>query len=155
MEHEFRQAMSHFATGVAIVTAASDRGPVGMTANALCSLSLEPLQLLVCFENDSRTLPAVRTSGRFAVNVLAGDQQALAARFASKLPEHEKFAGIPHDVAHGGVPIIEGSLAWLACDLRELIPGGDHQIAIGGVTAIDVSDGDPLLWYLGSYRALG
>jgi 3-hydroxy-9,10-secoandrosta-1,3,5(10)-triene-9,17-dione monooxygenase reductase component len=52
------------------------------------------------------------------------------------------------------VPLIEGAIAWAACELRELIPGGDHTIAIGEVTAMGLGEGAPLLWYRGQYRRL-
>ena len=86
----FRAVMGHFATGVTVVTAEHPDGPVGMTANAVCSLSLDPLLLLVCFDNGSRTLPVVRDTGRFGVNVLALGQDHLARRFAGKLPWRRK-----------------------------------------------------------------
>ena len=98
----FRSVMGHFATGVTVVTVATDAGPVGMTANAVCSLSLEPLLLLVCFDNAARTLPAVREIGRFGVNVLGSDQEDLARLFASKRPEREKFADVAHTDALDG-----------------------------------------------------
>lgn len=122
-----------------------------MTANALCSLSLDPLLVLVCFEKDARTLPIVRDAGRFAVNLLSSEQEPLAAVFASKLPEAEKLVGVSHTL-HGGIPLIDGVVAWAVCDLRELIGGGDHTIAIGEVVAMGLGSGDPLLWYGGSYH---
>jgi flavin reductase (DIM6/NTAB) family NADH-FMN oxidoreductase RutF len=147
----FRSVMGHFATGVTVVTVATDDGPVGMTANAVCSLSLEPLLLLVCFDNEARTLPAVRANGRFGVNVLGAGQEDLARLFASKRPEREKFAGVAHTV-HDGIPVIEGVLAWVGCRLERLIPGGDHTIGIGAVEAAEAGHGEPLLWLRGSYR---
>jgi flavin reductase (DIM6/NTAB) family NADH-FMN oxidoreductase RutF len=148
---QFRSVMGHFATGVTVVTAATADGPVGMTANAVTSLSLEPLLLLVAFDNASRTLPVVRDTGRFGVNVLAAGQADLARLFASKAPEREKFAGVPHTV-HGGIPVIEGVLAWVGCRLERLIPGGDHTIGIGAVEAAEAGRGEPLIWYRGTYR---
>jgi flavin reductase (DIM6/NTAB) family NADH-FMN oxidoreductase RutF len=148
----FRAVMGHFATGVTVVTASGPDGPVGMTANAVCSLSLEPLLLLVCFDNEARTLRVVREHGRFGVNVLAAGQADLARLFASKAPEAEKFAGVQHTV-HKGVPVIEGTLAWVGCTLERLVPGGDHTIGIGAVTAAEFAgEADPLLWYRGAYR---
>jgi 3-hydroxy-9,10-secoandrosta-1,3,5(10)-triene-9,17-dione monooxygenase reductase component len=149
----FREVFGRFATGVAVITSAGPAGAGGMTANALCSLSLEPLLALVCFENRARTLPIVREAGRFGVNVLSADQEELAGVFASKLPESEKLEGVPHRLERG-VPVIEGSLAWAVCDLRELMPGGDHTIAIGEVLALGLGDGAPLLWFEGRYHAL-
>jgi 3-hydroxy-9,10-secoandrosta-1,3,5(10)-triene-9,17-dione monooxygenase reductase component len=148
----FRDVMGRFATGVTVVTASTPEGPVGMTANAVCSLSLDPLLLLVCFDNDARTLPVVREVGRFGVNVLRSGQDDLARLFASKLAESEKFAGVPHTV-HDGIPVIEGVLAWVGCRLERLIPGGDHTIGIGAVEAAEAGEGEPLLWFRGGYRS--
>jgi flavin reductase (DIM6/NTAB) family NADH-FMN oxidoreductase RutF len=149
----FREVFGRFATGVAVITSAVPTGAGGMTANALCSLSLDPLLALVCFENQARTLPIVRDARRFAVNILASDQERLAGVFASKLPESEKLDGVEHRF-EDGVPVIEGSLAWATCELRELIAGGDHTIAIGEVTAMGLGSGEPLLWYAGRYHGL-
>ena len=149
----FREVFGRFATGVAVITSSGPSGSGGMTANALCSLSLDPLLALVCFENQARTLPIVRDAGRFAVNVLTADQEPLAGVFASKLPESEKLDGVPHRL-EGGVPVIDGSLAWATCQLRELIAGGDHTIAIGEVRDMGLGEGEPLLWFAGGYRRL-
>src|SRR2546421_5702916 len=97
----FREVFGRFATGVAVITSAGPGGSGGMTANAICSLSLEPLLALVCFENRARTLPIVRDSGRFAVNILSADQEHLAGVFASKLPEAEKLDGVEHRFKDG------------------------------------------------------
>jgi flavin reductase (DIM6/NTAB) family NADH-FMN oxidoreductase RutF len=147
----FREVFGRFATGVAVITSAGPTGTGGMTANALCSLSLEPLLALVCFENSARTLPIVRDAGRFAVNVLSAGQEELAGVFASKLPEAEKLDGVEHRIEHD-MPIIAGTLAWAVCELRELIAGGDHTIGIGEVIAMGLGDGEPLLWFVGSYH---
>ncbi|HLH65572.1 MAG TPA: flavin reductase family protein [Solirubrobacteraceae bacterium] len=149
----FREVFGRFATGVAVVTSAGALGAGGMTANALCSLSLEPLLALVCFENSARTLPIVREAGRFAVSVLAADQERVAGVFASKLPEAEKLAGVSHRIERG-VPVLDGAVAWAVLDLRELIAGGDHTIAIGEVIDLGLGEGRPLLWYAGRYHAM-
>jgi flavin reductase (DIM6/NTAB) family NADH-FMN oxidoreductase RutF len=149
----FREVFGRFATGVAVITSAGPSGSGGMTANALCSLSLDPLLALVCFENQARTLPIVRDARRFAVNILTADQEPLAGVFASKLPESEKLDGVPHRF-EDGVPVIDGSLAWATCQLRELIAGGDHTIVIGEVLDMGLGDGEPLLWFAGRYHYL-
>jgi 3-hydroxy-9,10-secoandrosta-1,3,5(10)-triene-9,17-dione monooxygenase reductase component len=150
----FREVFGRFATGVAVVTSAASQASGGMTANALCSLSLDPLLALVCFENNARTLPIVREAGRFGVNVLSADQEDVAEVFASKVPESEKVEAVPHRY-EGGVPIIEGALSWAVCTLRELIAGGDHTIAIGEVVAMGLGEGAPLLWYGAQYHDVG
>ncbi|MGH2910736.1 MAG: flavin reductase family protein [Solirubrobacteraceae bacterium] len=152
----FREVFGRFATGVAVITSTGSAGSGGMTANAICSLSLDPLLALVCFENRARTLPIVREAGRFAVNLLAAEQAGIAGVFASKLPEAEKLDGVPHTL-RDRVPVLDGVLAWATCELRELIAGGDHTIAIGRVLSLGLAEPEgtqPLLWYAGGYRAL-
>lgn len=150
----FREVFGRFATGVAVITSATPSASGGMTANALCSLSLDPLLALVCFENNARTLSIVREAGRFGVNVLSADQEEVAEVFASKLPESEKLQGVAHRF-QDGVPIIEGALSWVVCTLSDLIAGGDHTIAIGEVVSMGLGGGDPLLWYGGRYHGVG
>jgi 3-hydroxy-9,10-secoandrosta-1,3,5(10)-triene-9,17-dione monooxygenase reductase component len=151
----YREVIGSFATGVAIVTAHSDDGPAGLTTNAVSSLSLDPLLLLVCFDNGSRTLPIVQEAGRFAVNVLREGQQELARVFASKRVAEEKFEAVTHTIAHG-VPVLDDALAWIACDLEALHPAGDHTIGIGRVTHISAEeDADPLLFFRGRFGRLG
>jgi flavin reductase (DIM6/NTAB) family NADH-FMN oxidoreductase RutF len=151
----FRQVIGHFATGVGIVTCYGPEGPTGLTTNAITSVSLEPLLLLVCFDNTSRTLPAVREARRFCVNVLRAGQQDLARVFASKRVAREKFESVTHMEAHG-VPVIDGALAWLACDLEALHAAGDHTIGIGAITQMGADpDGEPLVWFRGEYGTFG
>ena len=149
----FRAVMGHFATGVAVVTVDTPRGAQGMTANAVASLSLDPVLVLVCFDNEARTLPEIQRARRFGVNVLAAGQEALARRFASK--EATKFADVPHAV-HDGIPVIDGALAWVGCDLDRLIPAGDHTIGIGAVHAAELGAPglEPLLWFRAGYTGL-
>jgi flavin reductase (DIM6/NTAB) family NADH-FMN oxidoreductase RutF len=151
----FRSVMGNFVTGVTVITAAGPAGPVGMTANAVASLSLEPLLLLVAFDDTARTLQVVRDTQRFGVNVLAKHQAGLARLFASKAPEDAKFAGVPHSV-HDGFPVIEGVLAFVGCRLERLVPGGDHTIGIGAVHAAELgAEGlEPLVWFRGAYTSL-
>jgi flavin reductase (DIM6/NTAB) family NADH-FMN oxidoreductase RutF len=149
----FRAVMGHFATGVAVVTVDTPNGPQGMTANAVASLSLDPVLVLVCFDNKARTLPEVERAKRFGVNVLAAGQEHLARRFASK--DDTKFADVPHSV-DDGIPVLEGTLAWVGCELDQLIPAGDHTIGIGSVHAAELgTEGlEPLIWLRGRYTAL-
>ena len=149
----FRSVMGNFATGVAVVTVDAPGGPQGMTANAVASLSLEPVLVLVCFDNGARTLPEVRRTGRFGVNVLAAGQEHLARRFASK--DEGKFAEVAHTV-HDGIPVLDGALAWVGCELERLVPGGDHTIGIGAVHAAELGPpgAEPLVWFRGGYGSL-
>jgi flavin reductase (DIM6/NTAB) family NADH-FMN oxidoreductase RutF len=152
-EAAYRTAISHFATGVTVVTSAGPDGPSGLTANAVCSLSLEPLLMLVCLEHGSRTLASVRHSRKLAVNILAEEQEPLARVFATKAPEAEKFNGIGYH-EEDGVPVLDGVVAWLTGDLHDLLPGGDHMIGVASVTNVHADGGEPLVYYRSGYHSL-
>jgi 3-hydroxy-9,10-secoandrosta-1,3,5(10)-triene-9,17-dione monooxygenase reductase component len=124
-----------------------------MTANAVTSLSLEPPLMVVCFARTARTLEAVQHSRRFAIHFLSHEQGGVAARFASKMPEAEKFAGLDW-IERDGVPVLGGCLAGLACEVRELLPGGDHVIGVGEVKGLWRERGEPLVFYRGDYWSL-
>jgi flavin reductase (DIM6/NTAB) family NADH-FMN oxidoreductase RutF len=153
-QRAYRDTIGQFTTGVTIVTTTGPDGPAGMTTNAVTSLSLDPLLLIVCFDRGSRTLDVVRASRRFAVNVLRADDRALAAVFASKRVPREKFDSVTHREAHG-VPVLDSALAWVACELREMLPGGDHVIGIGEVIGMEVGEpSDPLVYFRGGYTTV-
>ena len=149
-QRRFRDVVGTFPTGVTVVTAP---GPAGLTTNAFSSVSLDPPLVLVCFDNTSRTLPAVRECRRFAVNVLRAGQEDLATLFASKAVAEEKFASVTHTVEHG-VPVLDDALAWMACEVVDLVDAGDHTIGIGRVNALEAFEGDPLLFVRGAYRTV-
>ena len=152
---DFRQAMGHFATGVTVVTSvAADGTPVGTTANAVTSLSLDPPLVLVCFDLASLTLEAIREHGAFAVNVLAEPQRDLSASFARR-----GFAAAWDEVRHRpgrtGSPRLHGVLAVLDCTIETRLPGGDHEIIVGRVREVEVTgEGVPLVYWRGTYTSL-
>lgn len=109
-----RAVMARFATGVTVVTTA---GPLGSTANAVSSVSLDPPLVLVCLREASETLAGLRASGGFAINVLAEDQHELADRFA-RASSAEQWDGVGHRVARTGSPLLDGTLATIECTLH-------------------------------------
>jgi flavin reductase (DIM6/NTAB) family NADH-FMN oxidoreductase RutF len=149
----FRDALGAYPTGVTVVTALGEAGPSGATANSVTSLSLEPPMMLACLDRGSRTLTSVRAAGRFGVNALAAGHEELAVRFAGKQPESEKWAGIEWSEDSGSPRLAQG-LVWVACELRDLIDGGDHLSLTGIVLAADSRDGMPLIFHRGAYRDL-
>ena len=150
----FRAAMAGLPTGVTIVTASGPEGPAGATANAVCSLSIEPMMMLACLDRGSRTLLAVQAADRFGISVLHADQEPIARAFATKAPVAEKWAGVAWS-DRDGVPAVDGALIWIACDLRDVISAGDHVIVTGEVRALEATEGDPLVFHGGEYRPLG
>jgi 3-hydroxy-9,10-secoandrosta-1,3,5(10)-triene-9,17-dione monooxygenase reductase component len=152
-ELAFREAISHFATGVTIVTTTFEGRPAGMTASAVCSLSIDPVLLLVCIDNRLVTHRAIDASRRFAVNVLGEDGQPLARRFARRA--EDKFDGVAlHE--HSDPPLLADAIANFVCEVHERVPGGDHSIFIGQVLSCAAEPGRrPLLYYrsrFGSWR---
>lgn len=155
-KRRFRDAISNFATGVTVVTSFTREGlPTGMTANAITSLSLDPLLMIVCFDKTARTRAAAVHSGCVGVNVLAAGQESISKAFAGKASETEKFAGVEWS-ERSGVPVIEGCVAWFAGELTELLPGGDHEIGVVAVREFGADGGEPLLYWHGAYgRVIG
>ena len=149
----FRAALGAYPTGVTVVTAIGPGGPSGATANAVTSLSLDPPMMLACLDRGSRTLTSVRAQGRFGVNALAAGQEALARRFSGKDPESNKWETVGWSESEG-MPRLDGTLMWVACELRDLIDGGDHLILTGNVLAAESRDRQPLLFHRGAYRDL-
>jgi flavin reductase (DIM6/NTAB) family NADH-FMN oxidoreductase RutF len=154
---KFRHAMGQFATGVTVITSVgADGRPVGTTANAVSSLSLDPPLLLVCFDQSSRTLAAIRVHGAFAVNVLAAPQEELSANFARRGLMAD-WDDVPHQPGLTGSPRLHGVLATLECTVEHRLPGGDHEIVVGRVRDARTGDAEavPLLFWRGRYASLG
>lgn len=150
---EFRQVVGLLPTGVTVVTAFTSDGPAGATASAVCSLSLEPMMMLVCLHRGSRTLPAVESAGRFGINVLGLDQRAAAEIFATKVPLEEKWESVEWS-RHLDVPVITGCPAHIVCSLHEVIDGGDHVILTGDVLEVEAEPAEPLVYHGGLFRRL-
>src|SRR6266849_382837 len=108
---EFKQALSHFASGVTVVTTEHDGKPYGMTVASFASLSLHPPLVLVCIEKSVKTHDAITSSGRFGVSILGADQVNLSNRFASRVDD--KFEGIEVDRGELGVPMIANAVTSL------------------------------------------
>ena len=145
--------MGMLPTGVTVVTATGPDGPAGATANAVCSLSIEPMLMLACLDRGSRSLLAVQAANRFAISVLRAGQEQIARAFASKAPVADKWEGVAWS-DRDGLPAIDGALVWVSCDLRDVIAGGDHVIVTGEVCDLETNEGNPLAFHGGDYRPL-
>ncbi|PYN05790.1 MAG: flavin reductase [Candidatus Rokuibacteriota bacterium] len=150
---EFRRVLSHFATGVTIVTTRDTDGrPTGLTVSAFCSVSLDPPQVLVCVDHKSQSYPALRDRDRFAVNFLGERHEDVSRRFATT--RLDKFDGVPHKLSSHGVPLLEGALAQLECRTVSRHVEGDHTILVALVDEARNGAGEPLLYFRGKYRRL-
>jgi 3-hydroxy-9,10-secoandrosta-1,3,5(10)-triene-9,17-dione monooxygenase reductase component len=153
----YRDVCGRFATGVTVVTTLDEHGPRGLTANAVASLSLDPTLFLVCVDLRAGSHEALERTGRFAINVLAADQEHVSRFFASPTDEHDPMGQHLYRVSDGGSPLLDNALAWLDCRTHEILEGGDHKIFVGEVTSCEIArpEADPLLFFRGEYRDIG
>lgn len=144
----YRRALGVYPTGVTVVTCEDGQGPLGLTANSFTSVSLDPPLILWCLHNQSDRRHAFGVAERFAVNVLAADDQAVSQRFAGHAHriEPEEL-----DSAPGHAPLLKGALARLDCVTHKRFELGDHTVIVGRVTAFDTRDGEALLFFRGRY----
>jgi flavin reductase len=151
-QEQQRQIMGRFATGVTVVTTGYAPDFSGLTANAVCSLSLDPPQVLVAVEKKSHSHASLKRSRCFAINFLTREQESISRRFAKHGPKD--FSGIETTTAVTGVPILAGSLGYVDCRVVNVIDGGDHDIFIGEIVAGEAREGSPLMYYRGHYTHL-
>lgn len=149
----FRKVLGRFPTGVTIVTAEGDDGPVGMAVNSFTSVSLDPPLVLFCAAHSSTTWPTIREAGAFTVNILGQGDEPLCRQFASK--DVDRFSDIAHTRGATGAPVLDGVAAHLDCRIDALHEAGDHVIVVGRVESVDADDKiDPLVFHAGEYRWL-
>lgn len=151
---EYRRALAQFATGVAVVTTrdADDR-PIGLTVNAFTSASLDPPLVLWCLSLAAGSAPAFLAASRFAINVLAARQVALARRFATR--HHDRFAGVDWRAGPYAMPLLDGAIAHFVCRSIARQVAGDHLVFIGEVEHYERVAGEPpLVFHGGEYAGL-
>ena len=153
-----RRSMSHFPTGVTVVTSGREERAEGMTANAVISVSLDPLLFLVSVHKEARLHPRIQEEGNFAVSLLADDQEGLSRLFSS--PERSSGLSAVRALGGGygvtGAPLAAGAIAHIECELEAVYPGGDHDLFLGRVVAArEVEPGKgPLVFHEGTYPTL-
>jgi flavin reductase (DIM6/NTAB) family NADH-FMN oxidoreductase RutF len=141
----FREAMTHLASGVAVITARTEEGrPCGIAATSLTSYSAHPPSLLVSVWHGSRCHPALAASEHFGVHLLKSDELALAERFANR-ELADKFDGIRWDWDED-VPELAGTLAYLRCRRTDNFVKYDHTMLIGDLERGRLEQGAPLLY---------
>lgn len=149
----FKLAMSHFASGVTVVTTEHDGTPYGMTVASFASLSLHPPLVLICIEKGVKTHDALAAAEKFGVSILAQEQTEISGRFATKKID-DKFAGIGWSRGELGMPLIDGAICALECRVYSQLPGGDHTIFIGEVLSARTHEAKPLVYFRSGYREL-
>lgn len=148
----YRAVLGNYPTGVAVVTAMGGGGePIGMVVGSFTSVSLDPPLVAFLPDRGSSTFPAIRESGAFCVNVLAGGQEELCRLFATK--GADRFGETEWDPAQDtGSPVLKDAVAWIDCEIGDIHEAGDHLIVVGRVLDLQVQTPTlPLLFFQGGY----
>ena len=146
----FRNALSQFATGVTVITTRLPNGAfLGLTASSFNSVSLDPPLVLWSLSQGASSMPVFTDNSHYVINVLAGDQIALAERFAMRI--ENRFDGVEFDLSSTGLPILKGAAAWFECHNRSRYPEGDHVIFVGEVERCDTQPQSVLVFHNGKF----
>ncbi|OUM28826.1 flavin reductase family protein [Pseudomonas putida] len=148
----FREALGHYASGITVITSLIDGNPIGFTCQSFYSVSMNPPLVSFSVMSSSASYPGIRSAGRFAVNILSGEQVGVSNRFARK--GTDKWQGVDWQVSPLGNPVIAGSLHWLDCEIHAEHAAGDHLIVVGEVKALNAHNAtatQPLLYFKGQY----
>ena len=148
----FKLAMSHFASGVTVVTTEHEGKAYGMTVAAFSSLSLHPPLVLICIEKTVKSHDAIAGAGKFGVSILSSKQADVSNRFASRADD--KFAGTEIVKGELGMPLIGGAITRLECRVSSQLEGGDHTIFVGEVMHAETEEGEPLVYFRSGYREI-
>ena len=151
----FREALGHYASGITVITSRIDGEPIGFTCQSFYSVSMSPPLVSFSVMSNSGSYPGIRQAGRFAVNILSGEQVAISNQFARR--GTEKWQGVEWQESPLGNPLIAGSLHWLDCEIHAEHAAGDHLIVIGEVKALHRQQAavtQPLLYFKGQYSNL-
>jgi flavin reductase (DIM6/NTAB) family NADH-FMN oxidoreductase RutF len=155
---EFRAAMGRFATGVTVLTTFSTGHDHAMTANALTSVSMDPLLVLVCVEVDARFHDAITESGVWGISVLGATHRPVADWLSTQgRPLHGQLDRVAHRRGPiTGVALLEDALATIECRTTGMYPAGDHSIVVGEVVSLSTTEhpGEALVYYRSRYTTL-
>ncbi len=147
---ELRRILGHYPTGVCAITAKDAGGPVALVVGTFTSVSLDPPLVAFLPDRRSTTWPRIEAAGHFCVNVLSERQRHVCRALSSR--SDDKFDGIRYRFSETGLPVIDGVVAWIDCQLHAVHEAGDHFIAIGLVRSLAVERPEPPLVFLrGAY----
>ncbi|MGW7543661.1 flavin reductase family protein [Streptomyces sp. NPDC054770] len=149
----FRRVLGHYPTGVAVITAMTPEGPVGMAVGTFTSISLDPPLVGFFPDRNSSTWARIRTAGAFCANILGEDHEAVCRVFASR--DVDRFAAVDWVPGPTGSPVLTDAIAWADCRLADDHPVGDHDLVVGHVTGLALRPGEqaqrPLVFHRGRY----
>ena len=151
-ETRFKDALSHWASGVAVATCTVDGAPWGLTVSSFTSLSIHPPRVLFCLNKANRSSARFLKAEIAAIDVLSEADDDVARRFSSGVGAVERFSGADWDLAPDAPPRFRRSLARFEGRIRSRIEAGSHDVIIIDVKAADAGIGRPLLYHARGYR---
>ena len=146
---ELRNCFGRFATGVTVVTYAVEGERYGITVNAFTSVSLDPPLLLISIDRRAKTCSKLEGKP-FTVNILTAEQKDVALHFAGRPQDGLVLQWEEGEVA----PRLGGVLAWIECEPWRAYDGGDHVLFLGEIKNFHYRDGQPLVFYTGTFTRL-
>lgn len=146
----YREVLGQYPTGVCVITAMQEGGPIGMVVGSFTSVSLDPPLVAFFPDRNSSTWATLGRSSRFCVNILSAEQEAVCRKLASRDPD--KYATMAFELSPNGSPVLDGVVAWIDCDQHSVADAGDHFIVLGLVRGLEIAEGGlPLLFFQGGY----
>jgi flavin reductase (DIM6/NTAB) family NADH-FMN oxidoreductase RutF len=145
-----------WASGVTIVTIATDNGLRGATVSGLLPISIDPPIVALSFEADAAFQGFVQPGEKIGISILDRGQEFLSERFAGRAPVPDpKFTGVPHRIVDG-IPLLTGAIACCTGVVSNRIEVGDHILVLTTTTYVEVppDTDDPMLLFEGRYRSL-
>ncbi|MBN8827675.1 MAG: flavin reductase [Sphingobacteriia bacterium] len=152
-EKEFKECLSHYSTGIVIVTTKYEDNLYGLTVNSFTSVSLKPPLILFCIDKSASSLDAFLKSDSFAISILSSSQHEIAQKFANS--NNEKWKSVKYVFGATGSPIILPNLSFMECEKFATYEAGDHYIIIGKVITLEVEKSEkknPLIYFRGMYH---
>jgi len=150
--NRYRMVLGHYPTGVVLISSLDEAGePVGMIVGSFTSASIDPPLVAYLPSKSSSSYRQLRDARHFVVNVLGADQIALCRQFAVKNAS-DKWTGVSWRRSKRGLPILDGAVAWIECEVSSTLDAGDHDVVLGRVVDLDAtSDRLPLVFFQGGY----
>lgn len=149
-DESLKEALSFWASGVSIVAVREGGRVHALTVGAFIPVSLDPPTVLISLGPNASVLPFLEPDTTFAISLLAMEQKGLASRYADTFPVG------PSPFVEEGAPVIEGALAWLVCEVDEMLRRGDHTLVIGRLIEAGTGREAPALTYFRrDYHSVG
>lgn len=140
--------------GIAIITASTPTGPVGLTASSVASVAVDPAAIVFSVTRATGSAGAILAADTFVVHLVDQEHADLAQTFA--VSGSERFtADQGWTTLDTGEPYLPGARAALRCRALETVQVGSSSVVVAQV--LDVRrgrQGTPLVYLDRAFRTL-